>query len=135
GPVAGRLRLPLRPAPAAAGRTRLASRGVRRVDRVGGVDPAPRVADPRADDRAVSRVLRCEAPGSEIRPPGDRSTRGVEPVDEMGESARRAHAARWRAAAAGLRRRCSGPERDRKSTRLNSSHVKISYAVFCLKKK
>src|SRR5690606_20531477 len=26
-------------------------------------------------------------------------------------------------------------ERDRKSTRLNSSHVKISYAVFCLKKK
>src|SRR5690606_22807650 len=27
-----------------------------------------------------------------------------------------------------------GPE-DRKSTRLNSSHVKISYAVFCLKKK
>src|SRR5690554_7338179 len=25
--------------------------------------------------------------------------------------------------------------RDRKSTRLNSSHVRISYAVFCLKKK
>src|SRR5436309_5634085 len=28
-----------------------------------------------------------------------------------------------------------GAERDRKSTRLNSSHVKSSYAVFCLKKK
>src|SRR5699024_11965877 len=27
------------------------------------------------------------------------------------------------------------PELDRKSTRLNSSHVSISYAVFCLKKK
>src|SRR5690606_36615704 len=27
------------------------------------------------------------------------------------------------------------PFQDRKSTRLNSSHVKISYAVFCLKKK
>src|SRR5690349_24259099 len=27
------------------------------------------------------------------------------------------------------------PERDRKSTRLNSSHVENSYAVFCLKKK
>src|SRR5690606_40889439 len=27
------------------------------------------------------------------------------------------------------------PEGDRKSTRLNSSHVKTSYAVFCLKKK
>src|SRR3989442_8928089 len=26
-------------------------------------------------------------------------------------------------------------DRDRKSTRLNSSHVRISYAVFCLKKK
>src|SRR5690606_41729258 len=30
--------------------------------------------------------------------------------------------------------RAAGIE-DRKSTRLNSSHVKISYAVFCLKKK
>src|SRR6266498_4344342 len=28
-----------------------------------------------------------------------------------------------------------GSDRDRKSTRLNSSHVRISYAVFCLKKK
>src|SRR5690242_21096170 len=27
------------------------------------------------------------------------------------------------------------PEVDRKSTRLNSSHMSISYAVFCLKKK
>src|SRR3712207_8515533 len=27
------------------------------------------------------------------------------------------------------------PEQDRKSTRLNSSHANISYAVFCLKKK
>src|SRR2546427_8711184 len=28
-----------------------------------------------------------------------------------------------------------GQDRDRKSTRLNSSHSQISYAVFCLKKK
>src|SRR3712207_8702854 len=28
-----------------------------------------------------------------------------------------------------------GDQRDRKSTRLNSSHANISYAVFCLKKK
>src|SRR5688572_31533154 len=28
-----------------------------------------------------------------------------------------------------------GPASDRKSTRLNSSHSQISYAVFCLKKK
>src|SRR5204862_8023586 len=47
------------------------------------------------------------------------------------------------AAASHARPRCaasppSGPRatgRDRKSTRLNSSHVEISYAVFCLKKK
>src|SRR5690606_41897235 len=36
------------------------------------------------------------------------------------------------AAAGALRLR---HHQDRKSTRLNSSHVKISYAVFCLKKK
>src|SRR3712207_8600181 len=30
---------------------------------------------------------------------------------------------------------CSGSPVDRKSTRLNSSHANISYAVFCLKKK
>src|SRR3712207_7259395 len=29
----------------------------------------------------------------------------------------------------------AGAARDRKSTRLNSSHANISYAVFCLKKK
>src|SRR2546427_9236141 len=36
-----------------------------------------------------------------------------------------------RATPVGLRSRCQ----DRKSTRLNSSHSQISYAVFCLKKK
>src|SRR5690242_20880859 len=30
---------------------------------------------------------------------------------------------------------CAVQPRDRKSTRLNSSHMSISYAVFCLKKK
>src|SRR5690606_7394542 len=33
------------------------------------------------------------------------------------------------------RHQAEGNARDRKSTRLNSSHVKNSYAVFCLKKK
>src|SRR5690349_23194186 len=32
-------------------------------------------------------------------------------------------------------RSTDGLQQDRKSTRLNSSHVEISYAVFCLKKK
>src|SRR2546429_1638140 len=35
----------------------------------------------------------------------------------------------------GLDSRATGRCRDRKSTRLNSSHGYISYAVFCLKKK
>src|SRR6266498_4619746 len=35
----------------------------------------------------------------------------------------------------GAHRVVTQPSRDRKSTRLNSSHVRISYAVFCLKKK
>src|SRR5207244_12795913 len=35
----------------------------------------------------------------------------------------------------GARPRPHGPHADRKSTRLNSSHQIISYAVFCLKKK
>src|SRR2546422_7132768 len=43
--------------------------------------------------------------------------------------AREGGAARARGAARG------GERRDRKSTRLNSSHGYISYAVFCLKKK
>src|SRR5439155_3295283 len=45
---------------------------------------------------------------------------------------------RHRRAGPGLPARCRGcrpPSPDRKSTRLNSSHVAISYAVFCLKKK
>src|SRR5256885_3682531 len=37
---------------------------------------------------------------------------------------------RWRSSG-----KASRPRRDRKSTRLNSSHLVISYAVFCLKKK
>src|SRR3989454_5025243 len=45
--------------------------------------------------------------------------------------------ARWKALA-GRRERCvhqPAEMADRKSTRLNSSHLVISYAVFCLKKK
>src|SRR5690349_22845513 len=40
-----------------------------------------------------------------------------------------------RMAAAGPAGRRIGWDLDRKSTRLNSSHVETSYAVFCLKKK
>src|SRR5256884_4878187 len=50
------------------------------------------------------------------------------PVDHRGEGAR------LRPSGTVLRK-IVGRKRDRKSTRLNSSHGYISYAVFCLKKK
>src|SRR3712207_7825395 len=52
------------------------------------------------------------------------------PVLAEGEGVHRAGAARL-----GGDRVADGEGRDRKSTRLNSSHANISYAVFCLKKK
>src|SRR2546427_2896019 len=48
---------------------------------------------------------------------------------------RRGDGARQRSKAARAARRRRGRGEDRKSTRLNSSHSQISYAVFCLKKK
>src|SRR5258707_5570524 len=49
--------------------------------------------------------------------------------------ARRHQRDRVRPAAPPCARGGQRPPRDRKSTRLNSSHANISYAVFCLKKK
>src|SRR3712207_7517164 len=60
---------------------------------------------------------------------------------EMGlDASRRAYAltrvVEWSPADGGYVRHCpTGALTDRKSTRLNSSHANISYAVFCLKKK
>src|SRR5436190_16456363 len=65
----------------------------------------------------------------------------VNPVDWSSLSAVFFDGSRFiRASIASLRsgvtiRRNAISERDRKSTRLNSSHTVISYAVFCLKKK
>src|SRR2546422_6288913 len=50
-------------------------------------------------------------------------------------AAARGHPGGGRRRASPQRRRGGRHERDRKSTRLNSSHGYISYAVFCLKKK
>src|SRR3712207_8823867 len=55
-------------------------------------------------------------PGSPLEHRQDRR-RGVFDVAEGGDAA------------------AAADDRDRKSTRLNSSHANISYAVFCLKKK
>src|SRR5690606_41905700 len=55
-------------------------------------------------------------------------------LDAVHRHVLRPHPAR-RPAKPRLRVRHPAADQDRKSTRLNSSHVKISYAVFCLKKK
>src|SRR2546422_7365234 len=57
------------------------------------------------------------------------STRGIEP------DGRRAWRWSTRTSVAGKTVIIATHDRDRKSTRLNSSHGYISYAVFCLKKK
>src|SRR3712207_6854709 len=69
---------------------------------------------------------------------GRGAVRGVRPRD-LG----RGHVGREIRDCATVERECLAPARegacglgtDRKSTRLNSSHANISYAVFCLKKK
>src|SRR3712207_7681453 len=69
-----------------------------------------------------------------VRPVGAarRQRRQREGHDRAGHAALARHRA-LALAPAGERRQCL--RRDRKSTRLNSSHANISYAVFCLKKK
>src|SRR3712207_8847285 len=77
----------------------------------------------------------CGVPGADpvagrVRRQGERGGRG-EAVEgrREGENGRGSDTGRDR------QRDGSGRVLDRKSTRLNSSHANISYAVFCLKKK
>src|SRR2546427_2295424 len=68
------------------------------------------------------------------RGPAERRARGRgRPLPRRARRGLRASALRDVRGARGELRRERG--RDRKSTRLNSSHSQISYAVFCLKKK
>src|SRR3712207_8466954 len=60
---------------------------------------------------------------------------GDAPVIEDPEPPQVRHEAEREADQDGHRDRGDEREADRKSTRLNSSHANISYAVFCLKKK
>src|SRR5690606_41818190 len=61
--------------------------------------------------------------------------RGRPPRTGRGDRGRRRFERFHGRAGGGSRSPGSAPAGDRKSTRLNSSHVKNSYAVFCLKKK
>src|SRR5690606_40425730 len=95
-----------------------------------------------SSDVCSSDLLACEKRGKRpSSPPGaphDRTSAGAprrhshprpEVAGAAGPPYRRGRAGRGLGAARVHR------AQDRKSTRLNSSHVKISYAVFCLKKK
>src|SRR5438874_7135534 len=70
---------------------------------------------PRSTLFPYTTLFRSRAGGAALQPPGA--------------------AAPSRASAGALASRMARSFKDRKSTRLNSSHVEISYAVFCLKKK
>src|SRR5699024_11830329 len=71
--------------------------------------------------RAVRLTARCDVPGVDLV----LVSPNLQLIQNLFKSrAKMGH---------GRRSSCSGPVRtDRKSTRLNSSHVSISYAVFCL---
>src|SRR6266498_2501586 len=91
--------------------------------------PPPRVEGRRRQPRGSrsAQPWADPAPPPTARPRRSRLGRGAE-----------CRATRPAVGAARLRRspdRHRRLRRDRKSTRLNSSHVRISYAVFCLKKK
>src|SRR5207253_5744501 len=69
----------------------------------------------RCDETQSQKLSRLQPGRNDFEPLGSR-TRSNESLFDCGNCSRRR-------------------SRDRKSTRLNSSHVAISYAVFCLKKK
>src|SRR3712207_7897169 len=64
-----------------------------------------------------------------------RRVRAAHPPLHAGVAVGGAHLGPGGRAAAEADPRARRPARDRKSTRLNSSHANISYGVFCLKKK
>src|SRR5689334_23783511 len=75
-------------------------------------------ADPTKRFRELRRYLRTRGIGRASQDPGDLATQGVRAA-----APNRPSRVRYELGV------------DRKSTRLNSSHSSISYAVFCLKKK
>src|SRR5690606_41404870 len=81
--------------------------------------PTRRSSDLRHPDHGTVPDVRCTFPRTHVLSGSSRPVPVSMPEDRPPECRRQHH---QRA-------------RDRKSTRLNSSHVKISYAVFCLKKK
>src|SRR2546426_8341984 len=84
----------------------------------------------RSRGRGVGGRRRAAGPTGRVHTPGG-TERQARPAAGRGD--RRLD--RRRFAGAGAAGAAPAGPRDRKSTRLNSSHLVISYAVFCLKKK
>src|SRR2546426_2003019 len=93
--------------------------------------PVPRYAGKKLNRQRVSRVAQDSGPlGMELRRPRARYS--------SAPARARPYATNGGPNSANTKGRGGrkpGVARDRKSTRLNSSHLVISYAVFCLKKK
>src|SRR5438477_10579750 len=98
------------------------------------MNPTLVITSPIFDD-LIYLVIR-QPPGSTLFPYNDALPISRQVDAGGGAERQRGHGARPaggpRVCPGGRRR---GPGGDRKSTRLNSSHMSISYAVFCLKKK
>src|SRR5690242_21199220 len=83
---------------------------------------------PRSYTLSLTTLFRSRRP----RPPGHSRQPGCPPRASSGGERRRLGARLDTTLGRAPGHLC---EQDRKSTRLNSSHMSISYAVFCLKKK
>src|SRR5688500_20043222 len=84
----------------------------------------------RSSDLSAARRLRVRATGLTRRERGEHAGVPRARQERAGEEGRREKRSAHTGSAG-----VTGASRDRKSTRLNSSHLVISYAVFCLKKK
>src|SRR5256885_12895151 len=87
----------------------------------GSIEPL-RIVTQHFDGETEIPILGCAADGKGMILPGSDSVKGDE--DELSRH-KRERLSHWR----------EDDFQDRKSTHLNSSHLVISYAVFCLKKK
>src|SRR5207253_4323481 len=112
-------------------RNRREAQAARDADGIFAAGEAPR-RDPR---RARARAAACP----QSRPPQVKSCHGswILPPPPKGPCGTTIEELAWRrsSCSSSTVRSIASLARDRKSTRLNSSHVAISYAVFCLKKK
>src|SRR5690606_39484487 len=102
---------------------------VERPSRVNPADPPERPCGMTPHDRLVMRLQRLDQDRHVVLRPDvakrDRRVPGKPTALRPG----------YRRAEIGVAELLVGHAQDRKSTRLNSSHVQISYAVFCMKKK